>query len=295
MRLGKKRVLVTMVTLTLVCTTGTTAHAGVVPWLWNVFFGPANAPLFPRAAARRGAWYPPAYRGAYRAAPAYYGGYTTSYAPGGFLCGTPVCSNVCGYSDPVIGSSYLANSYVTPFEYSVSNGCGTISYPIQGTVMDNGGYIGSGSVIESGLPVYDPPQEKKDEEEGTTPRPPGGEGMSPTKDDDPDPDGYKFETPIDRSGRGLGDDPGEMFETNKPVVPAETEEGADAPASKAPEEPQAKRVDRQVLATASLTDALGRDTQLGRSRVFTSALRSKKTRRSLRWISVPNDGKTALR
>jgi hypothetical protein len=84
---------------------------------------------------------------------------------------------------------------------------------------------------------------------------------------------------------------------NKPVQGASG--AADVPAppgSKAPATPpEARRSIPKVITTVSLDSSLGRDGQLDRTRMSFASVKNKRTQRVLRWISVPNNGRTALR
>lgn len=159
MRLSRNRLIVSFLALTLVCATTTTAQAGVFPWLWNVFFGPANAPLFPRMAARRAAFMNPGCCDNGFAPPAP-GFAPNAFSPVGF---SPATANFApsvnsfpaiSYAPPPISYAPAATvNYAPPVSYSpvvnYASGCcgGTTSAPV--TYSDP--IVYSGSVISDPL------------------------------------------------------------------------------------------------------------------------------------------------
>lgn len=299
MRFLRNRVLTSIVAVMLLCAMGTSAQAGVVPWLWNFMFGPANAPLFPRAyAARRfgrpyaanyayvppaASWTPAVSYGSAGYAPAYaystYGcgtctDYTASYAPA-----------VVSYS-PVVSYGTMASSDccgVTTFEYSgyVTNSCGTVYNGVitDGTIV--GGTVTDGTVVDKTKSEYegdppavtDPPAIDDD-------RPAPGTGMG-------DDNGLNFEAPVNRGTIDPIDDidAGTLFNGNKPVL----DENAEEPPSTTAPGPDAKRI-RTLPTTVSLKGELGRYTKLRRT---VNRTRVSDAQRHLRWISVPSDGSRA--
>ncbi|MFK7821496.1 MAG: hypothetical protein AB8G99_22470 [Planctomycetaceae bacterium] len=314
MRYLRKRVLVASLSVILLCAMGTTAQAGVVPWVWNFFFGPPNAPLF--AGRRLPARYCPPPAPAYAfapppvswaPAPAYtpmaYStptvGYapTVSYAP---MTGCGTCTDGCGSTitsaAPLVASPFEYSGYITN-----SNCCGTVGGVVGSQIIDGSvinGTITNDVVVDPATPEYERDREDRSRRDSDPPvvdppvepsRPAAGTGLG---DDDVD-----FRTPINRSpGSAPAADPLDSDidfdalgrETNKPVTdPAEAGSGApEAPSSTGP----SAQLRRTVISTVSLDGSVGTDSQLRRT--FTSA-RANKARRSFRWISVPGDGRKA--
>ena len=161
--------------------------------------------------------------------------------------------------------------------------------PRAGDGMDNssGAGGGFGGAIDDGFrdPIEKTPRTRRD---GRGREDRGGGGIAPPADNG----GFGgFE------GSGGSDPADDLFKVNKPVQ--ESPDASDVPpppSGKAPATPpEARRSTPEVITTVSLTGNLGRDGQLNRTRMSFASAKNKKTRRMLRWISVPNNGRTALR
>ncbi len=305
----RKWVLVSIVTVSLLSGTSSDAEAGIIPWMWNVLFGPpCGAP---------GGGYGGAYRPVY---PAY------GYAPAQSYGYAPTACQTTAYAPPVMSYSMPMNDCCPTSAVSYGGfaaaGCSTGCPTGCPTGCDTGCGVAVPAATESTplsdyekpvAPVADPMSSDSAPDDSVTtepPRPPADEfddrldAPRPSRDDSFDRNGAAgaagdafdatddFRDPIKRDSTDDGSDSFDLNESRKPVSDGATGDGLGAD-KKAPDGPAASR-SRDLVWTVPLSSAPERAGRAPR-RIFTRSVRNSQSRRSLRWISVPQDGLTALR
>lgn len=256
----RKRVIISSIVAALVCGTSTTADAGVVPWVWNVFFGPADAP-----------WFAPINR-------PYYAGYAPGYArPGCGLRRRAFAPYTAGYpvSYPYVGGCNTgcasAVSYAPTVDYSYS------TYVV-GSGCNTGCSVGVSAPV---APVADPADYEAErpavpEAEATDTAPSTAE-----EDDEMGESRDEFRAPSS---------PGESTDENDDgnfVPPATGAPGVD------PIEPGARRESASPIfaSTAGLNPELIDDTPRDSGRILTRSVRERLAKQqAVRWISAPRHG-----
>ena len=249
----RKWVLVSIVTVSLLSGTSSDAEAGIIPWMWNVLFGPpCGAP---------GGGYGGAYRPVY---PAY------GYAPAQSYGYAPTACQTTAYAPPVMSYSMPMNDCCPTSADSAPDDSVTTEPPRP-----------PADEFDDRLDAPRPSRDDSFDRNGAA----GAAGDAFDATDD-------FRDPIKRDSTDDGSDSFDLNESRKPVSDGATGDGLGAD-KKAPDGPAASR-SRDLVWTVPLSSAPERAGRAPR-RIFTRSVRNSQSRRSLRWISVPQDGLTALR
>ncbi len=271
----RKRLIISGIVAALVCSSSAPVDAGVFPWVWNVFFGPADAPWF---------------------APNNGGGYYAGYGPGYYQ---PACRVrrrrlYRPFAPAFAAPAYPVPAYSVPTPYGgCDTGCAsavsyspaysnTLSYSTY--VVDSGCNTGCGIVTPAAAPA------SSQQYETERPEAPASDTDSGTATD---------EAPETNGGTGAGDDGGSRDGFRTPSSDAGTEEAdgfmppvGGEPDPAPPTEPGASRQSVvPVFASAEgLNGSLSDATTSISSRTLTRDVRSRLAKqRTIRWISAPRN------
>lgn len=264
MKLVRNKVALTILTVSMVCASSSTAQAGIVPWAWNVFFGPAHAP-----------WFGPnngGYR-CYRPCRPYYAPRYT-YAPVTYGCAP---ANGCATGGCTV-ASYSPGIVVSPVS---STGCGVVSSSTPAK-SEQPSDSGTSEATDEAPGVSEP---AKDEFNFDDPKPARQAEPDGSAFDDP---GSDFQDPVRRDQDPA---PFDYQENRKPVTEDLEQDGGAAEPQTG--DPQAS-AGSSFVSTLSLAGRLSRDTSVAKTRVFTRMTRTSAAGQLPKWTG-PGQQLTAKR
>lgn len=276
----RKRLIVSGLTTLLVCGSAATAQAGVFPWVWNVFFGPADAPWFaPNNGGYYGAAYGPRCGLRRRAMFAPYPAYAPAYSVGtpyGDCCGAGYAPTVSyGYA-PAVDNSLNYSTYVV--DSGCNSGCGVPVGSVGSSVVTEPTVSGAPSEYEANRPAK--AATEGDTETDGAPTVPEGTGDGETGEGESR-DGFRNPSTPAADDTGAGEDASEFL---KPL------DGAPEPAPAT--EGVGQRSTSPVFVSAEgLNQELADDSPRRQTRTLTRDVRNRMAKRGvIRWISAPRKG-----